>query len=106
MQSYKPFDPNDIDETLTRIVSHGDHTYLMFPYINAMGSVPEFNSISHVIDGPAATVRDFSTLTQSVKQAAENASWFISFNTPWLMPLARVANIVRRQFHGRRASRR
>ena len=85
MDTLRPFDPNDIDESLTRVVAHAGHTYLMFPYINAIEPTPKFDSISHAIAGPAATVEDFAALSQSVRQAAGNAAWFISFSTPWLV---------------------
>jgi hypothetical protein len=81
----KPFDPNDIDETLTRVVTHGGATYLLFPYINAIGNAPKFNSINFVIDGPAATIADFAALSALIVQSREQGEWFISFNTPWLM---------------------
>ena len=52
MENLKPFDPADIDETLTRVVSRAGHTYLLFPYIEALGAVPKFNSIGRIIGGP------------------------------------------------------
>ena len=39
MENRKPFNPMDIDESLTRLIAHGGHTYLMFPYINAIGNI-------------------------------------------------------------------
>ena len=93
MDNLKSFDPNDIDETLTRVVTHGGDSYLMFPYINAIGTAPKFNSITCVIDGPAATIDDFLALSAMVRLAGENAGWFISFNTPWLIGLSEAANV-------------
>jgi hypothetical protein len=91
--NFKSFDPVDIDETLTRVVTHGGATHLMFPYINAIGAIPKFNSVGCVIRGPTATVKDFHALSALVKQAGENAAWFISFNTPWLMHPAEAEKI-------------
>ena len=85
MKNLKPFDPNDIDETLTRVVTHGRSTYLLFPYINALGAAPKFNSVSCVIKGAAASMADFAALSSSVKKIPEQGEWFISFNTPWLL---------------------
>ena len=96
MTNLKPFDPNDIDETLTRVVTHGGATYLLFPYINAIGKAPKFNSIDCVIDGPTATVEDFATLSALIKQSREQGEWFISFNTPWLMTASDGENIRQR----------
>jgi hypothetical protein len=96
MENLKSFDPADIDETLTRVVSHGRATYLMFPYINATDSVPRFDSISRVIAGSAATVEDFSALSALVRQAAKRAEWFLSFNTPWLVAPTEAQSIRQR----------
>jgi hypothetical protein len=93
MVNLKPFYPDEVDETLTRVVTHGRNTYLMFPYINTAHTAPQFNSISCVIKGPTATVADFAALSELVKQAGENAQWFISFNTPWLISLATAKDI-------------
>ena len=101
MQNLKPFDPDDIDETLTRVVTHGQNTYLMFPYIDATGLAPTFSSIDHVIDGTAATIDDFLSLSALLKQAGEDCRWFISFNTPWLMPPSEAAAIAERQLQSR-----
>jgi hypothetical protein len=96
MENLKPFDPADIDETLTRVVSRAGHTYLLFPYIEALGAVPKFNSIGRVIGGQAATIEDFAALSATVKQAAKQGQWFISFNTPWLVGLSEAQEIVKR----------
>ena len=95
MDSLKPFNPNDIDETLTRIVTHLGERYLLFPFINAIGTAPKFDSISYVIDGPSATNEDLIALSGWVRQAGETLRWFISFNTPWLMRLSEAENMKR-----------
>ncbi len=81
----KPFDPADIDETLTRVVTHAGKTHLLFPYINGIAAEPKYNSLGITIAGPAATVRDFHELTLMAKRAGEGAVWRIVFNTPWLV---------------------
>ena len=101
MNTLKPFDPDEIDETLTRVVSHGPYTYLLFPYINATGDAPTFHSIHYVIEGPAATVKDFDALSALVRQAGEKAKWLISFSTPWLLPLADATTVQQRPRQGR-----
>jgi hypothetical protein len=93
MENRKPFNPIDIDESLTRLITHGGHMYLMFPYINATGMTPKFNSIGFVIHGPTATVEDYAALSTQAKQAADHAEWFISFNTPWLITPAEAETI-------------
>ena len=96
MENFKSFDPAEIDETLTRVVSRAGHTYLLFPYIEASGALPKFNSVGRVITGPAATIADFAALSAQVNQAAKQAQWFISFNTPWLVELSEAQEIAHR----------
>lgn len=97
MENRKPFDPMDIDESLTRVITHGGHTYLMFPYINAIGMTPKFNSIGFVVNGPTATKEDYAALSALAKQAADRAEWFISFNTPWLITPSEAEDIRQRR---------
>lgn len=85
LNDLKPFDPADVDETLTRVVVHGGKTHLMFPYVDGLGTEPKYRSVGMVIAGPAATVGDFQELTVRVKKAGEAAAWRIVFNTPWLV---------------------
>jgi hypothetical protein len=85
MSDSKPFDPADIDETLTRVVTHGGKTHLLFPYVNGVAAEPKYSSIGRVIAGSAASVQDFQALTLMVKRAGEGAAWRIVFSTPWLV---------------------
>ena len=84
----KPFDPADVDETLTRIVVHNGKTYLLFPYVNATQNEPEYRSVATVIAGTAASVQDFHTLTALLVKAGQGFLWRIIFNTPWLIRIA------------------
>jgi len=97
MENRKPFYPMDIDESLTRLIAHGGHIYLMFPYINAIGMTPKFNSIGFVVKGPTATIDDYAALSRLAKEAADRAEWFISFNTPWLITPAEADTIRQRR---------
>jgi len=85
LNDMKPFDPADIDETLTRVVVHGGKTHLLFPYVDGLGAEPRYQSIGMMIAGPSATVQDFQQLTLRVQKAGEGAAWRIVFNTPWLV---------------------
>jgi hypothetical protein len=85
MSDSKSFDPADIDETLTRIVTHGGKTHLLFPYVNGVTPEPKYTSIGMVIAGSAASVQDFQALTLMARRAGEGAAWRIVFNTPWLV---------------------
>jgi hypothetical protein len=93
MDNLKPFDPEDIDETLTRIVRHGGNIHLLFPYINGVGSLPHFESLSVMIAGPAATVEDLSKLTALANQSRKGGEWVISFSTPWLVRAEEVQDL-------------
>jgi len=67
---------------------------LMFPYISGLEAAPQFRSISVTIKGSAATVEDFARLTALLEKAAVNdAEWFISFSTPWLIPASELQNL-------------
>lgn len=96
----KPFDPADVDETLTRVVTHGGKTHLLFPYVDAVTSEPKYNSLGMVIAGSAATVRDFQALTLMVKRTGAGAVWRIVFNTPWLVRPSEEGEIVERKRRG------
>jgi hypothetical protein len=100
MSDSKPFDPADIDETLTRVVAHGGKTHLLFPYVDGIASEPKYSSIGMVIAGSAATVQDFHRLTSLVKKAGEGAAWRIVFNTPWLVALTEDGGSAERKRRG------
>ena len=85
MSDSKAFDPADIDETLTRVVTHGGKTHLLFPYVNGIAAEPKYHSIGLVIAGLAATVRDFQQLALLAGRAGEGGAWRLVFNTPWLI---------------------
>ena len=85
MDNLKPFDPDDIDKSLTRVVPHGRSIYLLFPYINAVHTTPRFESISCVIAGSSPTAQDFAALCALARKTADHAEWCISFNTPCLV---------------------
>jgi hypothetical protein len=85
MNDSKPFDPADIDETLTRVVTHAGKTHLLFPYVDGIASEPKYGSIGMLIAGSAATIQDFHRLTSMARKAGEGAAWRIVFNTPWLV---------------------
>ena len=88
IEDMKPFDPSEVDETLSRVVSHNGKTYLLFPFVNATKSEPEYHSIGMMITGSAATVQDFHILTELIGKAGQGFVWRIVFNTPWLVRMA------------------
>jgi hypothetical protein len=84
----KPFDPAEVDETLTRVVVHNGKTYLLFPYVNATRNEPEYKSIGMPIAGTAASVQDFHALTALLVDSGRGFLLRIVFNTPWLTRVA------------------
>jgi hypothetical protein len=101
----KPFDPDDVDETLTRVVVHGGNSYLLFPYIDALRIAPKFDSIHCTIAGPAATIQDFASLAGLIKAGRSHGEWFISYNTPWLITAADAATIITQRVSAARSKR-
>ena len=97
MDNLKPFDPDDIDKSLTRVIPHGRSTYLLFPYINAIHTTPRFESLSCVIAGPAPTAQDFAALSTLARKTADQAGWCISFNTPCLISPAEAEGLGHRR---------
>ena len=97
MRDFKPFDPDDVDQSLVRVVMYGGKHYVLFPYIDVVGAMPKFNSVSQVIAGPTATTGDLKALSLLVRQAGENAAWFISFTTPWRVRPAEADTIKQRK---------
>lgn len=100
MSDSKPFDPADIDETLTRVVTHGGKTHLLFPYVSGITAEPKYTSIGLVIAGAAATVQDFQALALLAKRAGAGAAWRIVFNTPWLISLSEEGGRPERKQRG------
>ncbi len=96
MNNLKPFDPKSIDSSLTRVVTYGADTYLLFPYISTLEKKPQFGSLTLRIKGPAATERDLAAIAVKAQQTAQQAEWFIQFSTPWLLS-AKDANELRSQ---------
>lgn len=84
----KPFDPSDVDETISRVVLHNGKTYLLFPFVNATGEVPEYSSVGITIAASAATVQDFTNLTAMLVKRGQGYLWRIVFNTPWLIKIS------------------
>ena len=100
MSDSKPFDPADIDETLTRVVTHGGKTHLLFPFVNGVAAEPKYSSIGMVIAGSAATVQEFQALTSMLKRAGEGGAWRIVFNTPWLIRVSEDGGSPERKRRG------
>jgi hypothetical protein len=100
MNDSKTFDPADIDETLTRVVTHGGRTHLLFPFINGIAAEPRYNSIGMMIAGSTASVQDFQALTSMVRKASEGARWRILFNTPWLVRPSEEGDSAERKRRG------
>jgi hypothetical protein len=100
MDNLKPFDPEDIDESLLRLVRYGGVRYALFPYVDATGAAPEFRSVRRRIDGEQLTRLDPAEIAVAVKQHGATAEWFIQFNTPWLIRVTHLTEIRERSRTG------
>ena len=96
MDNLKPFDPQDIDTSLIRLVSFGAKRYALFPFVDATGSRPEFRSVCLPIQQSNVTASELAELAALAKRRGENAAWFIQFSTPWLVGNAEAAGASQR----------
>jgi hypothetical protein len=85
MNNLKPFSPEDIDESLVKLVAFADKRFLLFPFIDATGAAPEYRSLGYPTDHNAIRVEDLTEMTSRMKRRAEGAVWYILFSTPWLL---------------------
>ncbi len=83
MDNLKPFDPDDIEESLLRLVAYDGRHYALFPYIDVTGSAPEYKSVRHPIARESISAAELGALSAQVKQLGKDAEWHISFSTPW-----------------------
>jgi len=102
MENLKPFDPQDIDESLLKLVIHGGKHYALFPYVDAIGAAPDYKSVRHQIERDTISIRELDELSALVKQRGENAAWLISFSTPWLIGNSDAENMRQRSHAGTR----
>lgn len=96
MDNLKPFDPDDIDNSLVRVVSFGGKRYALFPYVDATTSLPEFRSVRLSIPQPNIAADELAELAALAKRRGENSAWFIQFSTPWLLAKADADSSSRR----------
>ena len=85
MDKLKPFEPQDLDTSLLRVVLQGDKYFALFPYIDATGPVPEFKSVSHRLVGSQITLDDMRQMTGLIEQRGKHMVWAILFSTPYLV---------------------
>jgi hypothetical protein len=85
VDNLKPFDPQDIDASLVRLVSFGSKRYALFPFVDATGSLPEFRSVCLPIAQSNVSASELAELAALAKRRGEHAVWFIQFSTPWLV---------------------
>jgi hypothetical protein len=91
VHNLKPFDPNDVDESLLRLVTYGGKHYALFPFVDATGALPEFRSVRYPIQDAQLTAGELSELAHLIRQRGASAAWFIQFSTPWLIQSAAAA---------------
>ena len=85
MNNLKLFNPDDIDESLVKLVAFAEKRFLLFPFIDATGAAPEYRSLGYATEHSNIRVEDLAELTARMKRRAEGAVWYMLFNTPWLL---------------------
>ena len=85
MSSFKPLRPEDIDETLVKLIEFSNQRYVLLPFVDATGTAPEFRSLGHPTHHPAVRVQDLDALSTAMRGREQGAAWFILFSTPWLL---------------------
>ena len=85
MNNIKLFNPEDIDESLVKLVAFADKGFLLFPFIDATGAAPEYRSLGYPTEHNTIRVEDLAEMTARMKRRAEDAVWYILFSTPWLL---------------------
>ena len=85
MNNLKIFNPEDIDESLVKLVVFADKRFLLFPFIDATGATPEYRSLGYPTEHNTIRVEDLTEMTARMKRRAEGAVWYILFSTPWLL---------------------
>lgn len=71
MNNLKPFNPEDIDESLVKLVAFADKRFLLFPFIDATGATPEYRSLGYITDHNSIRVEDLAEITARMKRRAE-----------------------------------
>lgn len=85
MNNLKAFNPDDIDESLVKLVAFADKRFLLFPYIDATGAAPEYRSLGYATEHNTIRLEDLTEMTVRMKRRADGAVWYILFSTPWLL---------------------
>lgn len=89
MSNMKILHPDDIDESLTKLVEYADQYHVLLPFVDATGEAPEYRSLGHAIDHNSVKLADLAALSAAMQARAQGkAIWFILFNTPWLLSQA------------------
>lgn len=85
MNNVKIFNPEDIDESLVKLVAFADKRFLLFPFIDATGAAPEYRSLGYPTEHNTIRIEDLTEMAARMKRRAEAAVWYILFSTPWLL---------------------
>ena len=85
MSNFKPLRPEDIDESLVKLVEFSGHCHVLLPFIDATGAAPEFKSLGHSTLHRSVRMEDLDALTKTMRGHQRAGAWFILFNTPWLL---------------------
>jgi hypothetical protein len=95
MSNLKPLDPDDIDESLLKLVESSGKHYVLLPFVDATATAPEYRSLGHATTRDSIRVEDLTQISTQMRERAQGSVWFILFNTPWLLSQA-AAEAIRK----------
>jgi hypothetical protein len=103
MSNMKILNPDDIDESLVKVIEHAGKFHVLLPFVDATGGMPEYRSLGHPIEQSTIKVRDLTALSSAMQARAQGAAvWFIMFTTPWLLPRSEGDTILKAKAAARR----
>jgi hypothetical protein len=102
MSSFKTLSPDDIDESLMKLVEFAGRRQVLLPFVDATGAAPEYRSLGHATENSSVRLEDLEDLAKAMRsRAGDAAEWFLLFNTPWLLRRS-DGDAVRKPDAGRR----
>jgi hypothetical protein len=85
MSNFKPLRPEDLDESIVKLVEFSGRHHVLLPFMDATGAAPECRSLGHATEHRSIRIEDLHALAKAMKGSQQGAAWFILFNTPWLL---------------------
>jgi hypothetical protein len=98
MSNFKPLRPEDIDESLVKLIEFSGQCHVLLPFVDATGAAPEYKSLGHATVHRTIRMEDLHALTKAMRGHQQAGSWFILFSTPWLLRQADANSVQKAGF--------